>query len=49
MSAPRPVESSSAAAFNRSELARQIRANFENLVRASPLPRVRKDLTGVAC
>ena len=27
--------------LSRSELARQIRANFDNLVRASPLPRVR--------
>ena len=30
-----------ARAFRHSELARQIRANFESLVRASPLPRVR--------
>jgi len=26
--------------LSRSEIARQIRANFDNLVRASPLPRV---------
>ncbi len=32
---------SSAKAFNRSEVARAIRANFDSLVRASPLPRVR--------
>jgi len=36
---------SSAQAFNRSEVARAIRANFDSLVRASPLPRVRPGRT----
>ncbi len=36
---------SSAKAFNRSEVARAIRANFDSLVRASPLPRVRPSRT----
>ena len=33
--------SASAWAFRHSDVARQIRANFDSLVRASPLPRVR--------
>lgn len=44
--APAPVDvrsdgSASARAFRHSDVARQIRANFDSLVRASPLPRVR--------
>ena len=37
--APQPTRSSSTAAFGQTDMAAQIRAKFENLVRASPLPK----------
>lgn len=37
--APQPTRSSSTAAFEQTDMAAQIRAKFENLVRASPLPK----------
>ncbi len=38
--APRPSNVPQAAALGPDDIARQIRAKFENLVRASPLPKV---------
>ncbi len=37
--APQPTRSSSTAAFGQTDMAAQIRAKFENLVRASPMPK----------
>ncbi|KAL0031794.1 hypothetical protein WJX79_007784 [Trebouxia sp. C0005] len=42
--APQPTRSSRTAAFGQTDMAAQIRSKFENLVRASPLPKVVEQL-----
>ena len=43
------METPDSGQLSRSEIARQIRANFDSLVRASPLPRVGHSASGAPC
>lgn len=48
--APQPTRSSRTAAFGQTDMAAQIRSKFENLVRASPLPKASlPSCLGVRC